>query len=295
MSSDLRKSIFKTLVYADIFDYPLTIEELWRYLISDKEIDKAEILKEIKQIKNIVKIGDFYCFDKRKEIVKERIIREKESQNKFTIAQKAAKFISLIPTVFLISISGTVAMKNAKKVDDIDFFIIAKKNTLWTTRLLIILMLKILRLHRQIDSQDVADKICLNMFISEEALRLPQYRQDVYTAHEIAQMIPLFERNNVYRKFIKENIWVDKFLPHALKCKTTLRSKQKHAESFISVYLSDILRLSVLEFAARRVQMRNIKKHLTTETISNHLLAFHPKDNRKKILYAFSKKINKYL
>ncbi len=80
-------SIIKTLIYSDIFDYPLTKEEIWRFLIG--KIDKKSFEKELKSLEKseATPLGcnrSFYYFFDRKKIVEKRIQRKKRiSENLF--------------------------------------------------------------------------------------------------------------------------------------------------------------------------------------------------------------------
>ena len=85
-------------------------------------------------------------------------------------------------------------MDNADKQDDIDFFIITAKGTMWTTRLCSAFLLSAAGLRRTPNQKQVANKICLNMFMQEGDLSLPASERDLFSAHEVLQMVPLWER-----------------------------------------------------------------------------------------------------
>ena len=90
---ELKKNILKTLVWFDLFDYPLTASEIWRYLLNTdfKELS-TDIRKQESEIKIIldklireVKIGqkdEFYFLKNRQEIVGIRKQRQKISLKK---------------------------------------------------------------------------------------------------------------------------------------------------------------------------------------------------------------------
>lgn len=52
-----------------------------------------------------------------------------------------------------------------------------------------------------------------------EEEKLAQTPQDIYVAHQILQMKPLWFQGKIYQKYLQENEWVFKFLPN---WKTTL-------------------------------------------------------------------------
>ena len=91
--SKVEEAILKTLLYSDIFDFPLTKEELWRFLISDKKIEFEEFNKDLKKLISIDKevskdsSSTFYCLLKRDEIFIKRIENLKEVKKKLAIAK----------------------------------------------------------------------------------------------------------------------------------------------------------------------------------------------------------------
>lgn len=317
---ECRKAILQTLAYSDIFDYPLTKIEIWKFLISPEEIRKKEFEESLltlslrdpakprsKQSLRFNEIATssgeagllamtskykFYFLPNRSKIICKRLRREKESGEKLGIAQKIAAILSKIPTIYLIGVSGNMAMNNAEENDDIDFFIITRKNTLWTTRLLILLILTFLGKRRKRGEKNVKDKICVNMLIDETALKMP--KQNLYTAHEVVQLIPVFERNRMYDRFIDANRWVEKYLPN-MKHGTTRHRAQNNTKSFFGVILCKVLFSSVFEYLARQLQLYFIKKHQTTETISGHLMAFHPMDYQEEILREYNDRLIRML
>lgn len=291
MPEELKRSIVKTLIYADIFEYPLTIDEVWKFLIADKKITKKQLITQIRKIKVIVCFNNFYFLRGREKIVKKRLKRQEESEKKVLIAKKAVLCLFLIPSISLIGVSGGLAMKNSDKNDDIDFFIICERGTVWVSRLLSILILKLLGLHRSYKSQNIENKICLNMIIDQTALNFSARREDLYNAHEIVQMLPLFERNGMYKKFIKANNWLVKFLPNGLDA-VKFDMAIKRDEFFISVVLHYVLRFPAFETLAKAIQFWRIEKRKTREIVSDSFLAFHPKDYRKLIIEKFEKKLS---
>lgn len=289
-----KESILKTLLYSDIFDYPLSKEEIWKFLISKNKEDKQSFLKYLNLKNDIFEYrNNFYFIKGRIEIIKKRQEKEKYSLEKIKFAKKIIQKISLIPTIYFIGISGALAMKNSDKDDDIDLFVVTARNSVWTTRLMIVIVLIFLRVYRKRNGENVSNKICLNMLVDDSTLALSKDRNDLYTAHEIAQILPIFNKNKTYEKLINSNIWIKDFLPNAFSQKPTIPFMSKI--SFINKVINCLLRIPVIEFLTRSIQFRYMKKHITKETISNNFLAFHPFDYRAHVLNNYKKKITKYV
>jgi len=286
-------AILKTLIYSDIFDYPLKKQEIYRYLIADEKISE-EFLDKILSLDNyrIISKDNYYCLLGRENIIKKRIQREKESRIKLQIAQTIIKRISFLPTILFVGISGALAMENAEKKDDIDLFIITQKNTLWLTRLILIVLLKIMGKYRKRGDKNVANKICLNMFLDQGSLKLPIERQNLYSAHEIVQLLPIFERQNIYQFFLNSNRWVYKFLPNAVNKKATNIIKSQGY--FFSSVFNFIFFFIPLELLSKKIQLHFIEKHKTVETVSDRMLAFHPIDYNKQTNLFYENRLKEY-
>lgn len=288
-----KESILKTLLYSDIFDYPLSKEEIWKFLISKNKEDKQSFLKYLSLKNNSFDYkSNLYFIKGRIEIIKKRQEKEKYSLEKIKFAKKIIQKISLIPTVYFIGISGALAMKNSDKDDDIDLFVITARNSVWTTRLMIVIVLNFLRVYRKRNEENVSNKICLNMLVDNSTLSFSKDRNDLYTAHEIAQIMPIVNKNKTYERFINSNIWIKDFLPNAFSQKPITPFISKI--SFINKAINYLLRIPIIEFLTRSIQFRYMKERITKETISNNFLAFHPFDYKTYVLNNYKKRIVKY-
>lgn len=280
------RSIIHTIIYADIFDFPLTKEELWRYLLIEQNpVSYAQFQKALKNLSpQVIKKDNFYLLKGREEIVQKRRTRQQNIAAKMSLARKTATMLFRIPTIQFIGISGALAMGNSDEDDDIDLFIIAKTNSVWITRLVSLFCLQVKGVRRKRNEKKAKNKICLNMFLSEQSLLVPQEKQDIYTAHEVVQLVPIFERNNLFQRFLEENSWVKGFLPNAT---SSLQTKEQKKSGFL---IREFI-LVLLEPLARILQLWYMKNHKTTEEVSNSTLAFHPFNWRKKALQKFSERI----
>ena len=96
----LQKSILQTLAYFDIFDCPLTKEELFRLLYTDFidfEIDYPDFFDRLEHICGIETKHGFYFLPGREKIIEERQRRIKFIEEKMKIANPNAKFIHPMP------------------------------------------------------------------------------------------------------------------------------------------------------------------------------------------------------
>jgi hypothetical protein len=278
--SSTEEAILITILYSDVFNFPLTKDELWKLLISKKKITKNQFnthIISLLQKKVLVVLDGFYCLSSKKSSIEKRKNMRVEVQKKLLLAHKAAAVLSAIPSILFIGISGGLAVGNATESDDIDFFIIVRKNTLFVSRMWILLLLEVMGIRRTRTKKNTANKICVNLLLDETALAWPKTKRDVYVAREIAQIVPLYERKTMYKRFLTSNTWINSFLPNAF----ALLSKQA-VRSSVTLYafqlVSFILRILPFEIFFRMFQITLIKRHQTREIITKNQLAFHPKD-----------------
>lgn len=281
-----KASVIATLAYADIFDYPLTLEELSFYCI-EKPLSQKAIEKIIYTIPSIVQQQGFFVFKGREHLIQERLKRRTISRGKLASIKTVKKCLQFIPTISFLGISGGLAMENATEDDDIDLFILTQTDTVWVTRLLVTVILLILGKKRPRKVVHAKDMVCPNMFLDAHAFLLNKEQQNLYTAHEIIQVKPLDEKG-AYTKFLKANKWVEKYLPNAYH---TLRQNQEKEKAISAVVYMMLVLLRGIEPLARKLQSWYMGKHQTRERVSEYLLAFHPRDYEKEILDAYKERI----
>lgn len=218
----MEKAILKTLIYADIFDYPLKAYEIHKWLIGRKaflrQIDKA--LEKLRVKGKAERVKDYYFLKGKEGLIRKRHIREKQAHKFLLKAKIITWFLKIIPWIKLVGISGGLAMENAQKSDDIDLFIVTSKNRLWTVRLLVLGLLSVIGQRRKVGEKGrkIAGKICLNTLLEED--RLGQGKGDIYLAHEVLQMKVLWQKDGIYSRYLEDNNWVFRFLPNWISSKT---------------------------------------------------------------------------
>ncbi len=215
----IAKAILDTLVYADIFDYALTPDEVQRYLIgvraSRDEIARA--LNDPARLDgNIRRLNGFLTLPQRESAISSRLHWRAQAHQLWQKARFYARLIAYFPFVRLIAVSGGLAMDNARD-SDIDLLIVTRSGRLWLVRGLTVALVRIARLR--------GDKLCPNFLLTENTLVLPD--QDLYNAHEIVQMVPLYGLG-LYRKMRTLNAWSETFLPNADSIDSHANEKPLH-------------------------------------------------------------------
>lgn len=185
----LKDDIKKTIEYAESYHCRLTKEQIYGRLISKNNYKLRITNYEFKHQK----------LDKAKNLA--QILRRK------------------FKNILFIGVTGSVATEFPKKNDDIDLFIIVKRNTLWMTRFWVRFYIwKNGIPHRKYGKKEGKDEFCFNMWLDEDALLLPKNRQILRNAVDMVLMKKVFDKENTYLKFLKINKWAKKWVATPYSC-----------------------------------------------------------------------------
>lgn len=316
MQNKLSKNVLATITYYDIFDYPLTSFEIWKYLISwnveneihlpDRQIyednDKIalkDIMKELgsMELKNhLDECRGFYFIKGRKELVGQRIERGKISEKKFKIIKRAAWLLRFAPFVRMISITGRMAMKNADQKSDLDFIVALEKEHIFTGRIFVTAITHILGIRRH--GEKIANRICLNYFITDESLEISL--KDLFSSSEYSFAIPIFGWE-VFRDFQEKNSWIKNYRPN-FELQEIANWKMLKDSSFskFARKIGEILfGLIFIEHTFKKFQMNRISSDPRTHktgsfvTANDNELIFLPKPQGPKVFLKFKEKMEK--
>ncbi len=213
----LEQSILKTVLYSDLFDYPLTLDEIAHYLISvpgTADQVRACLASPVWLDGQLMQVDGYVMARGREALVQRRIDRSRSSDRLWRRARRFIRVLSIIPYVRMIAITGALAMDNSADGDDIDVMIVTAPDRVWLTRALAVLLVYVGKIF--------GDTLCPNYVISESALTLDSHT--LFVAHEFTQMIPVYG-GDVYRRMRALNQWIDAVLPNAPR---PLRAEPEH-------------------------------------------------------------------
>lgn len=280
-----KQRILATVAYADIFTYPLTREEIFIWGIGG--VPRYFLLpRELKEKHGYV----LYPGCERGILLRKE--RQKVAGDKWKRVRRIVQFLIWIPTVEFVGVTGGLAMDNADAKDDIDLFFITHKGTLWITRCMVTVLTECMGVRRRPHDTMVANKVCLNMFMAEDALTLPRREQDLFSAHDVLQMKPLWDRGGMYIKMLEANRWASYFLPMAWNVcmKYAHHRIPTKTSSMFHAFICVPIRMG--EGVFRYIQLWYMNNKRTTEVIRPGMIRFHPSDARVWIRKKFERRLS---
>ena len=115
---------------------------------------------------------------------------------------------------------------------------------------------------------------------------------DVYTPHWIQQLIPIYNPDYLYEKFMKVNEWYKDYLPNGYNNEFVHEVKETYFTRFINIIIYFIFSIPIISYyiygALRKIQIliigRNLKSLVNLDTkviVNNEMLKFHDNDRRE--------------
>ncbi len=203
-SLSMNQAILEALAYSDIFDYPLRLDELHRYLPAPASLEELSRALSTPD-RRMGSRADYYFLAGREKLVGLRLEREAASRPAYRRAIRYGRLLGSLPFIRMVGLTGSLAVRNCDDRADLDYMLVAGHGRVWLARALAVLLGRMIA--------PSGDTLCPNLIISEEALEWPQ--PDLYSARELCQMV-LVSGPEVYLRLRQVNIWTLAFLPNAL-------------------------------------------------------------------------------
>lgn len=298
--------ILDTLKYRQIFGCPMTIFQIWAYLLtahqsskqlpgnpvdyanSARSIDAVDPIKppimspqELGQaLAQLVKSGT--VIEKNGLYSLGKVDYENYAQNQTRAKELIARanavthYLKKIPWIEMVALTGDVSAFNATKNADIDILVVTKPRRLFLSRFFLVVILKLLGVYW--NAKNPAGKICPNIFMTSDAMTWEVKNQNLYTANEVSLLYPLYSRNNCYFDFLAQNAWVAYYLQNLIIPKTSLQVIKQTITGKL---------LDLVEFLTRTLQLAHMKKKRTEEIVTKNFLHFNIHDKTSNIVGKF--------
>jgi hypothetical protein len=201
----LRSSILKVIAYFDLFNYPLSLEDILYFL--DTEAEEYPVRRELDALIEegcLFRTGTFYSVQDDPALADKRTNSRRRADAMLPIAERGARLLYQFPFVRGVFISGSLSKRCAEVKEDVDYFIVTSANRLWIARSLMHLFKKLtyLRGHQH--------RYCMNYYVDEEALEIRE--KNIFTATELITLIAASGNGGV-SSFFKANEWTTRFYP----------------------------------------------------------------------------------
>jgi hypothetical protein len=199
------RAFHQSVIYASLFDYPLTLEQLRDSLIGETadEAALADWYRRSPRLQSAIEHADGYYFPRgQRSLLHTRQSREARSRRLLDAHGRVLRLVVHIPFVRMVALSGSLAHLNADAEADLDLFVVAAPGRVWSVTVTALLLARLLGWRRQ---------LCLNYVVSERALMVGP--ADLFSANQIVHLQPLCGAD-VYRRFIDENRFVERFYPN---------------------------------------------------------------------------------
>jgi glycosyltransferase involved in cell wall biosynthesis len=190
-STELQAAIRKTISYSQLFQYPLTRDEV-RERLFGISVDQNTFDRTWESLQ-LDFDGTLLQLRSQREAISDQAIRE---------AQPHLRTLASIPFVRMIAFSGGTAHRNMSTNEDLDLFIIVEDGKLWTVFLIAMVWAKLKGLRK---------RLCMNYLLSDAAL--PLFETDLFTAQQMASLKPIFGKD-VYDRFLQMNPFVRRHFPN---------------------------------------------------------------------------------
>jgi hypothetical protein len=217
-------------------------------------------------------------------------------------ARRVARWLARQKGVRFVALANTTALANARDLGDLDFFVVVRDGTIWSTRLMSAGLYKILG--RLPGGREERDSVCLSYFVSDAALDLSGHMlpgDDPYFRYWFLSLLPLAD-DGVSRELWQANRTITAKHP---------RSEQWITSPDLSVRFPRI-RIPVTRITERLAERfqrfwfpKQIKDHIgdgtqpaerstsdTSVIVSDTALKFHVEDGRVRYRAAYRERLH---
>ncbi len=201
--SPLHRAVLVTVLYSDLFDHPLTGDELHRYLMA-RCPDRAALDRAVEALDGGCLVTDrgFVFLRGREATIAIRRRRQRLATERWPPARRFAGWLGWVPFLRMVAVCGSQAVDNGDVDGDVDLFLITEPGRLWLVQSMTMVLRRFGRW--------LGIEVCPNYLLTTGTLDIEE--RSLYNAREAAQAVPLWGRA-AYAGFLEANRWIEDFLP----------------------------------------------------------------------------------
>ncbi len=196
----------KALLYFDIFNYPLKLDEIRQSSQLNGTSDEALVneLKALEEQGCLYRFGAYYAMQNDAALVQKRELGNVRADQLMRKAYKMSRFIARFPYVRGVLLSGSISKGYIDDDGDIDYFIITEPGRLWLARTCLIAFKKIFLFNSR-------KYFCVNYFVDTNHLDIEE--KNLFTAMELVTLMPTYGKD-YYEQFYHCNQWAKAYYPN---------------------------------------------------------------------------------
>lgn len=290
--SDDEGAIARSVLYAALFDYPLTLAQLRRTLIGSTQTP-SQILATLRTsvaLGEIVAQADGYFFPTgRRDLIDVRRSRESRSRGFLESHALLLRTIAALPYVRMLALSGSVAHLNLEQGGDLDIFLVTRGRRVWSTTVIVVLLAKLLGRRRT---------LCANFVVADSALHFAQ--ADLFTANQIVGLKTV-TGTDVFQTIVRLNPFVRAFYPNFhgadssplhIRHGAAMRLLRRSAEIVLwgpSAVFELICRTAYRSYLRRRASTWTSPDQVT---LGDAVVKLHTRSHRHEVLSRFDEAVS---
>lgn len=285
--------LFRALLYFDLFNFPLTLEEIIRFTNFTNSQKAQATLNKWNLQGLIFKEGKYFMLGPASDKVEARKKAMFRADCMISQGLKNATLINNFPYVRGVFFSGSISKGVVATDGDIDFFIIAKPGRLWLCRTLLALYKKVFLLGSH-------KFFCINYFIDT---RHPEIEEkNIFTATEMITLVPVCGNAEVMHDFYSANHWVRDFYPNYHERRSIFSGRPQRLKAVLE-WLLDRLGSRWADWCCQRITTafwRRKFSNMPEEEFeialkSRHYVSkHHPRNFQKRILKKYTDRLKQF-
>lgn len=290
MRSDLETSITRTVAYFSYFSYPVTAFEIWKWQMRPAQPYSLHLIEQglqaLEARGKLRRHGGFWTLAgvATETFVRERSARYLNAIEKYKKLSWVLGYLAKLPYIEGIALCNSLVFHHTQQRSDIDLFVVTRPGRLWTTRLLSVLPMMLMK---QRPGEATRNPVDISFFISSDVLALESLRigeQDPYLAVWLSSLVPVYERmNGTFDRLRRANRWVDAELPTSAPVRRAA-AYRSNTSGYLPVS-------PIPESLARRMQIAKLPQEIarmansdTRVIVRPYMLKFHKNDRRQEIV-----------
>jgi len=291
---NLEDAVKAVVAFFDVFDFPLTKEELLRLSMSTRT-SFSDLNKVFSSNNKISNDKGYYFIKGRESIVQLRKSNKATADKYWVIVKKYVPLLKYVPFIRAVAVCNTLALNNPDKESDIDVFIITDKKRVNIARVLSTMLFHVLGLRRH--HKKIAGRFCLSFFVGLDGLDLTGIRSekiDVYLSYWVYTLRPVFGAH-FFEKLMEQNVELLKFFGQKKYTEIESNKEKDHNVSPIEYLLKgkigDFIESRLLLMHKKRFEKRlSLLPDNHGIVINDRMLKFHNKDMKNHYNRSFKER-----